>query len=92
MILHLDSSVAKSGDQNPIGAPGAASRASGRESFGSGADSIGISGASSALNRVATDRAAHIQQLTAAVQNGSYKVSGAAVAGALIAYSLPGES
>ena len=93
MTLHLDSSVAKSGDPNPVGSPGVVSRGGGRDSLGAGVqDSIRISGASSALNRLATDRAAHIQQLTTAVQNGSYSVSGAAVAGAIVTHALPSES
>jgi anti-sigma28 factor (negative regulator of flagellin synthesis) len=93
MILHLDSSVTKSGDPNPVGSAGGVSRGSGRDSSGSGGqDSIQISGASSALNRLATDRAAHIQQLTAAVQSGSYGISSATLAGAMVAHSLPSES
>lgn len=91
MILHLDSSVAKSGDPNPVGGPGSAPRNAGRDSSGS-QDTIRISSASSALNSFAADRAARIQQLTTAVQNGSYRVSGAAVAGAIVAHSLSAES
>jgi anti-sigma28 factor (negative regulator of flagellin synthesis) len=93
MILQLDSTVAKSGDPNPVGSAGGVSRGAGRDASGSGTqDSIRISGASSALNRLATDRAAHIQQLTAAVQSGSYSVSGDLVAGAMVANALPSES
>lgn len=51
-------------------------------------DSIQISGASSALNRLNIDRAARIQQLTAAVQGGSYKVSGALVAAAMVGHAI----
>jgi anti-sigma28 factor (negative regulator of flagellin synthesis) len=92
MILQLDSTVAKPGDPNPVGSAGGPSRSSGRDSSGSGAqDSIRISGASSALNRLAADRTAHIQQLTASVQNGSYSVSAAAVAGAIVTHSLPSQ-
>jgi anti-sigma28 factor (negative regulator of flagellin synthesis) len=91
MVLHLDSSVAKSADPNPVGSVGIPSRgAAGRDSSGS-QDSIRISGASSALNSMATDRAARIRQLTAAVHSGSYGVSGAAVASAIVTHSLPSE-
>lgn len=91
MILHLDSSVGKSGDAWPVDSAGAGG--SGRSAAGAaGQDSIQISGASNALNRLATDRAAHIQQLTAAVQSGSYSVPGAAIARAMVAQSLPAES
>jgi anti-sigma28 factor (negative regulator of flagellin synthesis) len=91
MILHLDSSVARSGDPNPVGSSGMSLRPGGSNSAG-GQDTIKISGASSALTRMASERAARIQQLTSAVQNGAYQVSGATVAKAMVANSLAGES
>jgi anti-sigma28 factor (negative regulator of flagellin synthesis) len=47
-------------------------------------DSIQISGPSSALNRLATDRVARIAQLTAAVQGGSYQVSASKISNAIV--------
>jgi Anti-sigma-28 factor, FlgM len=52
------------------------------------ADSIQISGASSALNRLAADRTGQIQQLTSAVQSGSYQVSSALVGGAIVDHGI----
>jgi hypothetical protein len=53
-----------------------------------GGDSIQISGASSALSRLAADRAAQIQQLTSAVQGGSYQVSGSLVGSAIVEHAI----
>jgi len=49
-----------------------------------GGDSIQISGPSNALNVLSADRAARIQQLTAQVQGGSYRVSGSLVGRAIV--------
>jgi anti-sigma28 factor (negative regulator of flagellin synthesis) len=48
-------------------------------------DSIAFSGASQAWSASFTDRAARIGQLTAAVQNGTYQVSSAAIGQSIIA-------
>jgi anti-sigma28 factor (negative regulator of flagellin synthesis) len=93
MILHLDStSVTQAGNPGAVDAAEIGSRSSGRTPGSGSQDTIRISGASSALGRFATDRAARLAQLTAAVQNGSYRISGSAVASAIVAQSLPGES
>jgi hypothetical protein len=49
-----------------------------------GGDSIQISGPLNALNSLSADRAARIQQLTAQVQSGSYRVSGSLVGRAIV--------
>lgn len=90
MRLQLDSVVTgtgitrsgETGQTAPAGGPGAESRRIGGDT--TGADSIQISGLSSALNRLAADRTARIQQLTALVQDGSYQVPGSQVGRAIV--------
>jgi anti-sigma28 factor (negative regulator of flagellin synthesis) len=53
-----------------------------------GADSIRISGASSALASLATDRAARIQQLTAQVHAGTYNVPSSQISQAIISQTM----
>jgi anti-sigma28 factor (negative regulator of flagellin synthesis) len=53
-----------------------------------GGDSIQISGPSSALNLLSTDRAARVQQLTAQVQTGSYNVASPKVSQAIVGYAV----
>ena len=92
MRLQLDSALAGTGvngasETGQAGSVGGA-RASGRVSNASASgDTIQISGPSSALNRLAVDRAARIQQLTAVVQGGNYKVSGADVSHAIVEHA-----
>jgi anti-sigma28 factor (negative regulator of flagellin synthesis) len=77
--------VARSGETGqtaPVGGTGADSRRIGSDS--SGGDSIQISGPSSALNRLSTDRAARIEQLTVLVQGGSYQVSSEGVGHSIV--------
>jgi hypothetical protein len=91
MRLQLDSTLAGSrggvGQATPAGGSGSNANHIGPGSPGSG-DSIQISGASSALNRLATDRAAQIQQLTSAVQSGSYQVSSSLVGNAIVEHGI----
>ena len=54
---------------------------------GLGQDSVALSGPSAALSRLAADRAARVQQLSAAVRSGSYSVSSAAIGSALLRHS-----
>jgi anti-sigma28 factor (negative regulator of flagellin synthesis) len=90
MRLQLDSAltgtgVTRSGETVqtvPAGGSGTDSRRIGGDS--AGADSIHISGPSSALNRLSADRTARIEQLTAQVQGGSYQVSGAQVSRSIV--------
>jgi hypothetical protein len=87
MRLQLDSTTAGGpggvGQAIPAGGAGSNANRIGPGSSGSG-DSIQISGASSALNRLAASRAAQIQQLTSAVQSGSYQVSSSLVGNAIV--------
>lgn len=85
MRLQLDPALngAEIGQAGGPGAPGADSRRTGSGISGA-QDSIQISGASSALNRLDADRAARIQQLTSAVQSGTYNVSASLIAGAMV--------
>ena len=91
MRLQLDTTQAGGpggvGQAVPAGGPGSSSSRIGPGSSGSG-DSIQISGASSALNRLAADRAAQIQQLTSAVQSGSYQVSSSLVGNAIVEHGI----
>jgi hypothetical protein len=90
MRLQLDSALTgtgitrsgETGQTAPIGASGTDSRRIGSDS--SGGDSIQISGPSSALNRLSTDRAARLEQLTALVQGGSYQVSSTGVGRSIV--------
>jgi anti-sigma28 factor (negative regulator of flagellin synthesis) len=89
MRLQLDSAVTGAGitrsgetaQTAPVGG-GTDSRRVGTDF--TGADSIRLSGLSSALSSSSTDRAARVQQLTALVQNGSYQVPSAQVGRAIV--------
>jgi hypothetical protein len=92
MRLQLDSSLTgpsrtgESGQTAPAGGSASASRIG---SGGAGAqDSISLSGVSGVLNRASTDRAGRLQQLTALVQSGEYRVSSASVSGAIVEQGL----
>lgn len=93
--LQLDStvtsgSVGQTGAAEQTGSVGA-SRGAGRVSTGSNnTDNVRISGPSSALNQLATDRSARIEQLTALVQGGSYDVSSAKVGRSVVSDAVSG--
>lgn len=92
MRLHLDSSVAGADVSRPNEAAPAQRSGSGYDSRrpggAAGGDSIRISGASSALAGLATDRAARIHQLTAQVQAGTYNVPSKLISQSLISQSV----
>jgi anti-sigma28 factor (negative regulator of flagellin synthesis) len=90
MRLQLDSSqLSTVGNQAAEAVADSGQAARGASSRGAGTgDSISLSGASNALNQFTADRSARIQQLTAAVQNGSYHVSSAALSSAIIRNGL----
>lgn len=89
MRLQLDSTQLSSVDNRPAEAVGEAGQSGrGHASAAGAGDSISLSGASSALSQFATDRAARVQRLTAAVQSGSYQVSSAAVSAAIVGNGL----
>jgi anti-sigma28 factor (negative regulator of flagellin synthesis) len=91
MRLQLDSSQLSNIDARPADAVAdtgqSARSAYGRISGGAG-DSISLSGASSAFSKSSAERAARIQQLTAAVQSGSYRVPAAAISSAIVRNGL----
>lgn len=95
MRLQLDSSLTGTDSTRPgeightaaTGVSGAESRRIGSSASG-GQDSIQISGASTALNRLNVDRAARMQQLTTAVQSGSYNVPGSRIAGSMVEHAI----
>ncbi len=94
MRLQLDSVVTGTGTARPeetartipAGGSAADSRRIGNDY--QGADSIRISGPSSALNTLATQRAARIEQLTGQVQSGTYNVAASAVSKAMIGHAV----
>lgn len=89
MRLQLDSAVTQTDIRTneapsvPTGGSGYDSRRIGNTS----ADSIRISGPSSALASLASDRAARIQQLTAQVQSGTYNVSASKISQAIVGHA-----
>jgi hypothetical protein len=91
MRLQLDSTSAGAsggvGPTAPAGGSGSNSNRIGPGTSGSG-DSIEISGASSALNTLAANRAAQILQLTSAVQSGSYQVSSSLVGNVIVEHGI----
>jgi anti-sigma28 factor (negative regulator of flagellin synthesis) len=90
MRLQLDSSQLSTVDNRAAEAVTESGHAArGASSRGAGAgDSISLSGASNALNQFAAHRSARIQQLTAAVQNGSYHVPSSALSSAIVRNGL----
>jgi len=99
MRLQLDAAptgtgITGAGETGQTVAPGAGSGSDSRRIGGDShlsteaADSIQISGPSSALNLLSSDRAARIQQLTAQVQAGSYNVSGPKVSQAIVGHAV----
>jgi len=89
MRLQLDSAltgtgITRSGETSQTVAANGGAVDSRRSGDSAGTDSIQISGASSALNNLATDRAARVQQLTALVQGGSYQVPSSQVGQAMV--------
>jgi len=90
MRLQLDSSQLSNVDNRAaeaVAENGHAARAASARGAGAG-DSISLSGTSNALNQFETHRSARIQQLTAAVQNGSYHVSTSALSSAIVRNGL----
>lgn len=85
MRLQLDSSQLSQIDPRSTDAVGESGHGS-RAAYGAAGagDSISLSGASSAFSKSAAERAAKIQQLTAAVQSGSYSVPAAAISSAIV--------
>jgi len=51
-------------------------------------DKISISGPSSALNRLAGERASRVQQLSLSIKNGTYNVSSQTIGAAIVASGI----
>lgn len=94
MVLQLNSSTIGAGGLSHAGeaAPvsGGALRSGVARGSSGGNDSISVSGASSALNGLASDRAARVRELTATVQAGQYRVSSAALSSAIVGHAAAG--
>ena len=95
MRLQLDAAltgagITGAGETGQTAPPGAGAAFDSRRIGGdsAGADSIQISGPSSALNLLSSDRAARIQQLTAQVQTGGYNVSSPKVSQAIVGHAV----
>jgi len=89
MRLHLDSAVTQTdirSNETPS-VPASGSGYDSRRVGNSSADSIRISGPSSALASLAADRAARIQQLTAQVESGTYNVSSSLISQAIVGHA-----
>lgn len=54
---------------------------------GSAQDSVSISDVSSAVARQAADRASRVEQITAAVRNGSYQIPSAALSRSIVGHA-----
>lgn len=89
MRLHLDTTNAGASTGAPgagaIGNPGGRTNDAGGAGDGASPDRVAVSGASRAWAASFSDRAARIQQLTAAVRNGTYSVSSAALSQSIVA-------
>jgi hypothetical protein len=55
---------------------------------GPGSDQVAVSGASNAWSASFSDRAVRLGQLTAAVQNGTYRIPGAAISQSIVSSAL----
>lgn len=94
MRLQLDSTTAGSElartNEAPSSAPVSGSGYDSRRIGGgsTSSDSIRISGPSSALSSMASERTARIQQLTAQVQAGTYDVAGSQISEAIVGHAL----
>ena len=82
MRLQLDSTGIQ-GTQSPYGADALSSRPAGSRQR-SGADSVGLTGISRVLQSDQAARSSRLEALTAAVRSGTYSVSSAKVATALV--------
>jgi anti-sigma28 factor (negative regulator of flagellin synthesis) len=86
MRLQLDSTALRSAENAPTAQPSSGGRNEDRTTqLARSGDTVGISGPSAALGRLSAERASRIQQLTAAVQNDTYRVPAGVVSKAILA-------
>ncbi|HZL57376.1 MAG TPA: hypothetical protein VFC21_09855 [Bryobacteraceae bacterium] len=91
MRLHLDSGLTGSSDAartSQLGSPATSVSAGGASRVSGSPDSVAISGPSSALNRLTADRDSRIEQLSAAVRSGSYRIPSAALSSAIVSSAV----
>lgn len=90
MRLQLDSSIGAAADLHQVSDTGAASSSrSSASGVQPGSDRTSISGAASLLAASASNRATRIEQLSAAVQAGTYQPSSSAISHAIVSQALP---
>jgi anti-sigma28 factor (negative regulator of flagellin synthesis) len=90
MRLHLDSAIprpADTGQSNAVAGSGSPGGVRGQGSAGS-TDSVAISGPSAALGLLASQRAARIEQLSAAIRSGAYQIPSSAIGSAIVAQAV----
>jgi anti-sigma28 factor (negative regulator of flagellin synthesis) len=90
MRLQLDSGSAKLADTSQAGAVAPSAKGEGgvrRQDTSGAGDRISLSGPSTILNRLAEERSARVQQIAAAVRDGSYRASSAATGAAIVAHA-----
>ncbi len=101
MALHLNvGNTAVSTEATGTGSTLAAGKSNGNFTFGNGTnalnshsqDSVAVSSASSAFATSFADRAVRVGQLAAAVQNGTYHVSGASISRSIVADAASSQS
>jgi anti-sigma28 factor (negative regulator of flagellin synthesis) len=83
-------SAGRTGAAEQTGSVGAATGSGRFSTRSTSTDNVQISGPSSALNQLATERSARIEQLTALVQGGSYDVSSAMVGRSVVNDAIAG--
>jgi anti-sigma28 factor (negative regulator of flagellin synthesis) len=89
-VAITNGAVGRTGETDQAGSVGAATSSGRFSTRSTSTDNVQISGPSSALNQLATERAARIDQLTAIVQGGSYDVSSAKVGRAVVSDAVSG--
>jgi len=85
MRLQLDTQISHAGNTAVVPASGSGT---GADKASTSQDSIQVSKLSVALNRMTSDHAARLQQITDSLADGSYRVSAAAIAGAITGHAL----
>jgi anti-sigma28 factor (negative regulator of flagellin synthesis) len=88
MRLQLDTQVSHTASTAALPT---SSPAAGADKTSGSQDSVKVSTLSTALSRMAADRADRLQQIAGSLGNGSYGVSGSAIAGAITGHALTAE-
>jgi hypothetical protein len=88
MRLQLDTQVSHTGSTAAV--PASVSQA-GTDKASGNQDSVRVSTLSSTLSRLASDHSSRLQQIAGSVADGSYRVSGSAIAAAITGHALTGK-